>query len=79
MVEIIKKEWEGYSQTEAQQVHEDIAEAIECLHNKISLEVGEYAAAWIIKAALVEAERYHADHLVTLHDAIENHEGKNLR
>ena len=66
-------EYESYSFDEALKVHEDIAEAIEKLHSKISLEVGERFANWIEKTLLVAVEGQNAENLRKIHESLKNH------
>jgi predicted XRE-type DNA-binding protein len=69
-------EYEGYTSREAEKVHEDIAEAIECLNNVIILEVGPKFARWVEKILLVEAERNNAENLRDIHESLMEHLGR---
>jgi hypothetical protein len=71
-------EYESYSFDEAQKVHEDIAEAIEKLHAKISLEVGERMANWIEKTLLVTVEGQNAENLRKIHESLKSHLAGNI-
>jgi hypothetical protein len=69
-------EYYGLTERESEKIHEDIAEAIECLHNAIVLEVGPEMAKWIEKTLLVEAERRGSENNRELHESLMWHKGR---